>query len=188
MADNEEIEIRNEEMKDGECEHHIFRGGKKNDLNKKNEVIPTSDYNTPTYITSVFTIFMIVWTFVITYNKFFLLSLWPILLIPYGLFGLGIINAGDIADDEIEENVFSTTFVTMGLVISLPLLTMINKDKQNKELTHIIFLGMIFTLFSYFHLWVDKPQRHVCKIIRSCLETIAVDLYILALTIFFILT
>lgn len=185
MSDDE---ISNEEMRSGEAEHHIFHEDEKFNSGKKNDKVETSDNNTPTYITSFFIIFMIVWTFVITYNKFFLLSVWPILLIPYGLFGLGIINAEDIPDAEIEENVFSTTFVTMGLVISLPLLTMINKDKQNKELTHIIFLGMIFTLLSYFHLWVDKPQRHVCKIIRSCLETIAVDLYILALTIFFILT
>lgn len=146
------------------------------------------EIQTGTYIRFTFIIFMIVWTFVVTYNKFFLLAAWPILTIPYGLFGLGILNADEICDDVVEENVFSTTFVTMGLIISLPLLTMINKDKQNKDLSHIVYLGMIFTLFSYFHFWVDKEQRHVCKIIRSCLETIAVTLYILTLTVFFVLT
>ena len=163
------------------------------DKNENNEILVKkcekgkSNLETGVYIRCVFLIFMIIWTFVIAYNKFFLLDAWPILTLPYGLFGLGILNSDDIADDEIEENVFSTTFVTMGLIISLPLLTMINKDKQNKELSHIVYLGMIFTLFSYFHFWVDKEERHVCKIMRSCLETIAVTLYILTLTIFFIL-
>lgn len=161
-----------------------------NDFKKTKKCVNECEvcFETNYYIRYVFIIFMIIWTFVVVYNKFYLLSVWPIITIPYGLFGLGILNSDDIADDEIEENVFSTTFVTMGLIISLPLLTMINKDKQNKELSHIVYLGMIFTLLSYFHLWVDKEERHVCKIIRSCLETIAVTLYILTLTIFFILT
>lgn len=145
-------------------------------------------FDCPNYTIYTFFIFMIIWTFVIVYNKLYLLSAWPILTLPYGLFGIGILNANNINNDEIDDDVFSTTFVTMGLIISLPLLTMINKDKQNKELSHIVFLGMIFTLLSYFQFWVSKPLRHICKIMRSCLETIAVDLYILALTIFFILT
>lgn len=157
-------------------------------FHKKNEIFDEkSSINTAVYIRCVFIIFVIIWTFTILYNKYYNLTAWPILTLPYGLFGLGIINSDDIADDEIEENVFSATFVTMGLIISLPLLTMINKETKNKDLSHIIFLGMIFTLLSYFHIWVDKPERHICKIIRSCLETIAVDMYILALTIFFVL-
>lgn len=166
-----------------EIEDNIERLKQKSKCEKNDE-----KFETGLYIRYMFIIFSIIWTFVIAYNKFFLLAAWPILTIPYGLFGLGILNSDDIADDEIEENVFSTTFVTMGLIISLPLLTMINKDKHNKELSHIIYLGMIFTLFSYFHFWVDREERHVFKIMRSCLETIAVTLYILALTIFFILT
>ena len=166
--------------------HEIENDGKK--LKKCELINPCHNLETGLYIRYVFIIFMIVWTFVIAYNKFFLLAACPILTIPYGLFGLGILNSDNIADDEIEENVFSTTFVTMGLIISIPLLTMINKDKQNRELTHIVYLGMIFTLFSYFHYWVDKEERHICRIMRSCLETIAVTLYILTLTIFFVLT
>lgn len=174
-------EYKDDEINEiGEIESVLKKAQKKS--------LQEDNVNTGIYIRCFFVIFMIIWTFVIAYNKFHTLPAWPLLTIPYGLFGLGIINSDEIADDEIEENVFSATFVTMGLIISLPLLTLINKEKENKELSHIIFLGMIFTLFSYFHIWVDKPERHICKIIRSCLETIAVDLYILALTIFFVLS
>lgn len=153
------------------------------------------------YIRYVFFFFMIVWTFIVTVNKFYFSAAFPILLIPYASFGLGFINSDAIADDNIEEGVFSATFITMGLVISLPLLSYINnkilgdskevcekKSKKSSELNHIIFLAMIATLFSYIHIWVDQSGRHVCKIIRSCFETIAVTLYIFALVIFFILT
>lgn len=139
------------------------------------------------YIRYAFLFFMIIWTFMIAINKFYVFSAFPVLILPYASFGLGMINSDDIADDDIEDGVLSTTFITMGLIISLPLLTYMNKDSQNKELNHIIFLAMISTLLSYIHIWVDKNERHVCKIIRSCLETIAVTLYIFALTIFFIL-
>lgn len=168
----------------------IHEIGEEIPIKKKLQDVSSSKdiFDTSCYIRYFFIIFMIIWTFIILCNKYYTLAAWPILTLPYGLFGLGIINSDNIADGEIEESVFSATFVTMGLIISLPLLTLINKEKENKDLSHIIFLGMIFTLFSYFHIWVDKPERHICKIIRSCLETIAVDLYILALTIFFVLS
>lgn len=144
--------------------------------------------NISTYIRYVFIIFMLIWLSIIITNKFYFSNAWPILLLPFGLFGLGILNSDRIADDQIEENVFQATFITIGLVISLPLLAHINKDKQNKELSHIIFLAMILTLCSYFHYWVDINEMHVCKIIRSCFETMAVTLYIFTLVIFFVLT
>lgn len=170
---------------------------------------PSSDNNPETciYIRYAFIFFMIIWTFIIAINRFYTCAAFPILLIPYGAFGLGLINSDKIADDKIEEGIFSATFIAMGLIISLPLLGYMNnkilgvdfgknknepvdekKIKISSELNHIIFLAMIATLLSYIHIWVDENERHVCKIIRSCLETIAVTLYIFALTIFFILT
>lgn len=159
------------------------------------------------YIRYAFIFFIIIWTFIIAINRFYISIAFPILLIPYGAFGLGLINSDKISNDKIEDGIFSATFITMGLVISLPLLGYMNnkilggdsdktknepvdekKKKASSELNHIIFLAMIATLLSYIHIWVDENERHVCKIIRSCLETIAVTLYIFALTIFFILT
>lgn len=152
---------------------------KLNDYDKENVAI---------HIRYAFIIFIIIWVFIIISNKFYLSNACPVLLLPFGLFGLGILNSDKIADDHIEENVFQATFITIGLVISLPLLAHINKDKKNKELSHIIFLAMILTLCSYFHYWVDINEIHICKIIRSCFETMAVTLYIFTLVIFFVLT
>lgn len=155
----------------------------------------------------VFTIFTIIWTFMIAINRFYNTAAWPILLIPYAMMGIGYLNKDQISDDKIEDGIFSATFISMGLVVAFPLLGFINNkilgcenskgtdkiDDHKKramcsELNHIIFLAMIMTLMSYIHIWVDESMRHVCKIIRSCFETIAVTLYIFALTIFFMLT
>lgn len=155
------------------------------DSNKKLEIIVENKKSDNIKI--VFFIFTIIWIFIVAINKFYLSLAFPILLIPIASFGLGIINS-DTIDDQVEVDIFSTTFITMGLVISLPLLTFFNKDKMDKDLNHIIFLAMIATLFSYIHIWFSKDDRYICKVIRSCFETIAVTLYIFALTIFFILT
>jgi hypothetical protein len=175
------------------------------------QVVKISHHNnfdeTAVYIRYAFIFFMIIWTFIVAINRFYNCAAFPILLIPYAAFGLGLINSDTIVNSKIEDGVFSATFITMGLVISLPLLSYINgkilgsdsekqnsgvidekKKKASSELNHIIFLAMIVTLLSYIHIWVGENERHVCKIIRSCLETIAVTLYIFALVIFFILT
>lgn len=181
--------------------------GTENKTKKINKNCKAKNPETSTYITFAFLFFLIIWTFIIAINKFYNYAAFPILFIPYASFGLGIINSDQIADDKIEEGIFSATFITMGLVISLPLLSYMNtkilnidqnnnkmnaneerKRQASAELNHIIFLAMIATLLSYIHIWVDEEKLHVCKIIRSCLETIAVTLYIFALTIFFILT
>lgn len=145
-------------------------------------------FDTGVYIRYIFIIFIIIWTLIISVNRLYKFAAFPILLIPYASFGLGIINSDEIADDNLEEDIFSTTFIAMGLIISMPLLSHFNKDVHNKDLSHIIFMAMVAILFSYFHIWVDISRRHVCKISRSCFETIAVTLYIFAVTIFFICT
>lgn len=139
------------------------------------------------YIRCTFLIFIFIWIFVIASNRLYESNALFVLLIPFGLFGLGFLNSSDISDDNVEEDVFSATFITTGLVLSIPLLGIFNREKMDSFLTHIIFLAMVFTLFSYFHIWVDRTDRHICKIIRSCFETIAVTLYTFAIIIFFLM-
>uniref|UniRef100_A0A6C0BFH6 Transmembrane protein n=1 Tax=viral metagenome TaxID=1070528 RepID=A0A6C0BFH6_9ZZZZ len=138
------------------------------------------------YIQSVFIAFIFIWIFLVAINKLHLSTGSIILLIPIALFCIGFMNAYQIADDEIEDNVFSTTFVTIGLIVSIPLITLFNKDKENKQLTHNVYLAMILTLFSNLHVWMDKSERHACRIIRSCFETMAISLYAYTLTEFFL--
>lgn len=151
-----------------------------------------------------FVIFIIIWTFIIAINRFYKSPAFPILFIPYASMGIGFFNKNNIADDKLEQNIFSATFISIGLVISLPLLGYMSKmilgdnpkadninpllSKKVSNLSHIIFLAMIMTLLSYIHIWVDQKLRHVCSVIRSCFEMMAVTLYIYALTVFFLLS
>lgn len=140
------------------------------------------------YVRAVYTVFTFIWMLVIVMNKFYANICAYILLIPFAIFLLGFMNAEETCDCEVETDVMAVTFVTVGIIISIPLLTLFNKDGANKDLNHIIFLAMIFVLLSYLHIWVGKSGRHVCKAIRSCLETFALCLYMYAIGIFFITT
>lgn len=138
------------------------------------------------FIKYTFIFFMIIWTFLVAINRLYLSTAFPVLLIPYASFGIGFINSDQIADDRVESDIFSTTFITVGLMMSIPLLTFFNREKSSKELNHVVFLAMIAVLLSYLHIWGDGTYRHVSKISRSCLETIAITLYIFVLTNFFL--
>lgn len=137
------------------------------------------------YVRSVYATFTFIWMLVIVMNKFYTSICAYILLIPFAIFLLGFINADDICDCEVETDVLSITFISVGVILSMPLLTMFNKDGPNRELNKIIFYALICILLSYLHIWVSKDNRHICKAIRSCLETFAISLYIFAITIFF---
>lgn len=140
------------------------------------------------YVQSVFVAFSLLWTILIVTNKFYKSLASYILFIPYIIFLLGFMNAADVIDDEVAADIFSTTFIGVGIIISMPLLVLFNKEKPNSELNHITFLGLISILLSYFHIWCDYSRRYIVKAIRSCLETFAIDLYIFAILIFFLQT
>lgn len=138
------------------------------------------------YIQCTFSAFIFIWIFLIAINKLHFSLASIILLIPIALFSIGFMNSYEIADDEIENNVLGVTFTTVGLILSIPLITYLNKEKENKSLTHCIYLAMVLTLLSNLHIWTDKDLRHVCRIMRSCFETMAISLYAYVLTDFFI--
>lgn len=134
---------------------------------------------------AVYLIFAFIWIILCVSNEFYTNIAAYVLFIPFIIFLLGFFNADCTCEEEVESDVFSVSFVSIGILVSIPLLTLFNKNEENIMLNHVIFLAMISTLLSYFHLWVNYKQRHVCKAIRSCLETFSVTLYIFAIMIFF---
>jgi len=173
-------EIMMEEIIENHVEdHHLC------DL-KENNVPLREQERIGFFIRCTFTGFTFIWIFLIIMNELHTSAASVILLIPIALFLIGFLNSFDIADDDIEGSVFSTTFIAIGLIVSIPMITYFNRNKENKELTHLVYMAMVATLFSNLHYWTDKSNRHVCCIIRSCLETIAITLYAYALSISFL--
>jgi len=134
----------------------------------------------------VYTVFTLIWVLLVVLNGFATNFLAIVLLIPIFLFMIGFINA-DFFNDNLETDVFNITFINAGLLLSLPLLKVINdkNNHHNKKLTHAIFLSMICVLLSYYHIWIKEENRFICRTIQSCLETFAITLYIYTLVVFF---
>lgn len=106
---------------------------------------------------------------------------WLILLIPFGLFAFAICNLDDVTDD-MEDEVFQANYLTVGLLIILPLLTWMNKDYGGDKSRFISMLVMviIFILLSMLDIWVKRGWLSVVRHVKSTLETFALVLLIFA--------
>ena len=152
------------------------------------------------YIRSLFVAFTFFWLLLIVANRFYESFASLILLLPFGYFLIGFMNSEYICDKELEDDVLKVTFINTGILLSMPLLALIEdkleeskhsrnlkkKEKTKILLHHVIFLAIIFILLSYPHIWVSCELRPLCKVVRSCLETFGVTLYMFALAIIFL--
>lgn len=141
-------------------------------------------YN-PFFASSLYLIFTFIWIIIILWNKFYKSNAFMVLIIPIFIFTIGFCNTEE-CDDNVQRDIFKVSFISVGLLLSLPLLKLFNEKNEDRMLNHVVFLAMIFVLLSYYHIWVSQSQRQYCKIIQSCLETYSITLYIFALVIFFL--
>ena len=144
-----------------------------------------NEEDTHYYVAFIYLIFLLLWIILILINNFQKSEAYFILFIPVIIFIIGFFNANN-CNFELQKDVFGITFISVGLLLSLPLLKLFNDKKEDKQLNHIIFLSMIFILLTYYHIWIPLENRYICKIIQSCFETYAITLYIFALVIFFL--
>lgn len=151
------------------------------------------------HIKALFTAFIFIWILIIAVSNFYKSFAALILLIPLGYFFIGICNAEEIYSNDVQEDVFKVTFITTGIILSMPLLSLVNEkiksdekisEQEKKEkkmmINHSIFLALVFILISYPHIWSSCKVRILFKIARSCLETFGVTMYIFALANIFL--
>lgn len=151
------------------------------------------------YIRALFIAFSFIWILIIALSKFYKSFMALILFIPLGYFLIGICNSEHIACNDVQEDVFKVTFISTGIILSMPLLTLVNdriknedkgteKEKEEKRImiNHSIFLALVFILCSYPHIWTSCKVRILFKVVRSCLETFGVTMYIFALANIFL--
>jgi len=141
------------------------------------------------YTKAIFIFFIFLWVLIILVNKLVSNEAAFVLFIPFVIFLLGLMNSEVICDEMLEDDIFTTTFISIGIIIAIPFLTFINKDKDLTDVTikivKIMFLSIILILLTYFHIWVPLRYRHIVKVIRSCIETLAVTLCIFAFTLYY---
>jgi len=139
------------------------------------------------WIRIIYVIFIILWTILIWYFKFYKLKAWFILLIPYLVFTIGIFNVSVLSTD-VEEEMFRANFLSVGLILALPLLNWTNKDYNGDRrlFSTIIILALVFSILSLFDIWVSRKWLSVNKHVRTSLQTLSLTLIMFGLIEYFL--
>lgn len=139
----------------------------------------------------VYIVFIVIWIALVVFLQCYLCNdsvLWGIIVLPIIFFLIGWYNANDITA-EVEDNVFQSDYLALGLIIVFPLLTWVNRDykgKDRRRFTAILVAAIILSLFSLIDLWVPKVWLPTIKHCKSCLQTMSIVLIIYALYQYYI--
>jgi len=139
----------------------------------------------------VYLLAIIVWLILIYYLNLDLnnvLSL-LIILLPIFFFMLAVVNIGYLTA-EVEDDLFKINYLSIGLVIVLPLLTCLAKDYggDQDQYLRLIVTALILTMLSLFDCWVYKKWVTVFKHVKSVLQTMSLTLLIYALYSYYVRT
>lgn len=140
------------------------------------------------WIKFVYILNIVLWIVIVfcleIYNKYGSL----ILLIPIILFMVGIFNANCL-DLETSKQIFQTSFIVIGVIFAIPLLTFLN-TKNHYDIVHItqlVMIAIILILVSYLHICLAQENIPIWNHCRSCFETMAITLFIYVLLNYFII-
>ena len=112
---------------------------------------------------------------------------WLILMLAPLSFLLGYYNVLFLtATDEME--LFTANYLSLGLVIVLPLLSWMSKDYggNRQKFVAILILALILTMLSLVDFWTSRPWQSLVKHIKSILQTGALILLMYALYSYYI--
>lgn len=135
----------------------------------------------------VYGIAIIVWIFIVIYFRLYTVGGSIILWIPIIAFLVGLYNINDLTV-EVEDEMFKTSYLSVGLLLALPLLTWMNKDYEGDkaQFTCVIVIAMCLTLLTFIDVWVPRGMLSVYKHARSCLQTMTISLLIYALVTYYL--
>jgi len=136
------------------------------------------------YIRFVYIIGILVWILILHFLKlhkmnFFIIA---IIAIPFVCFLIGYVNAPKLTG-ELEDELFRSNYLSVGLLLVIPLLTWINKEYvgDKTRYTKILVLAIITSLLSMIDVWVSDKYLPVLKHAQSVLQTYSIALLVYAL-------
>lgn len=153
-------------------------------VNTKNTAYSTAKIY---WVKCVYVVAAVIWSIIVCHFSLFASTAAVILWLPLILFGIAYFNVGNLSE-EVHDDVLKSSFISIGLMLSLPLLGWLNKDYQGDKnhVTETIVIAMILTLFSLLHVWVSKKWIPVWNHAKSALETMSLSLFVYALVSYFL--
>lgn len=136
------------------------------------------------YIRSFYILAIVLWIVLIAVLRLYLTDLLGliILLLPLLIFFFGFYNAPDLSRD-IEDEIFRANFLSIGLIIILPLLTWMNQSfsGDKKRFFSILAVALILSMVSVLDVWTKRGWLSVTRHVKSSLQTISLALFIYAI-------
>lgn len=137
------------------------------------------------FILCLYVLALIFWLYLVIALKMyqgraaFILWLTPI------VFLISMYNIGDI-DSDVEKDAGGTSFLEVGLVIAISLLSWM-KDVEgfNPNLIYIMLLAMVFSLIGRIDVWVPSKWMRVYKHFKGIFQTFTLVLFCYVLLEFF---
>lgn len=132
----------------------------------------------------VYLLSMIIWLILILVLQLYKTQVigYFILLIPFFFYFLGYWNADQLTV-EVEEKTFSMGYISISLLIVIPLVTWVEKNFHGNRwyLTKIIVVAVILALISLIDIWVRPKWITLVRHIKSALQTASLTLLVFAL-------
>lgn len=132
---------------------------------------------------------MLIWTILVCllglYNHDVICTC--LIFIPYIVFILGMMNA-DKVTEETEREFFAYNYLSVGLLIFLPLLTWLGNNNRSKNTMFItlVILALIFTMLSMVDIFVRPEYLTTMRHIKSVFQTLSMILLIYAIYLYYI--
>lgn len=141
-----------------------------------------SNMNTVRSLKIIYILSIIIWLVIILLFRLYNTDIVGliILMIPFVTFTIGYYMS-HLVTKEVERSLFQTNFITVGLIVILPLLTWINKDftGDRGQFVSVLVLAIILMLLSILDVWVPEGcWLSVARHIRSVLQTMSLILVI----------
>lgn len=109
-----------------------------------------------------------------------------ILSIPLFVFGLSFYFVRNLTV-EVEENVLSSNYLSIGLLIVLPLLTGVSQKRHvsSRLLVRILLIAIVLALISLLDFWVSPKWISLPRHVKSILSTMSLTLLVFALYVYY---
>jgi hypothetical protein len=140
------------------------------------------DAEKQTEIIIVYVIAIILWIVLIIFLGLHKVTAWPVLIIPFVVFGIAVYNVGNLCE-EVEVNMTKASYLSIGMILMLPLFNWLIKEspKYQEVLTNCMIVSVSLSLLTFIDIWLPAEKMSIFYHMRSALQAMSVSLLLFSL-------
>lgn len=126
------------------------------------------------------------WILLVSYFRLWKEKYSFILVIPLIVFFITFLYLEDVSP-AVEENMSKTNFLSVGIILTLPLLSWMVKEHtgDKQHFITLAIMALVLSLFTFVDIWVPESRISIYRHFRSTLQVMSVCLFIYALVVYY---